>query len=76
LAAARRELFPPLGLDFHDGWPIICDLHGSEALDAALTRTWGSSAVVQSCQIRKKRNVKAHVREKHLQELERRLVQT
>ena len=38
-----------------------------------MTRAWGTNAVIQRCQVHKKRNVKAHVPEKHWPELERRL---
>jgi transposase-like protein len=38
-----------------------------------VTRAWGTNAVIQRCQVHKKRNVKAHVPEKHRPELERRL---
>jgi transposase-like protein len=44
-------------------------------LHAAVTRTWGTNAVIQRCQVHKKRNVKAHVTEKHWPELERRLAE-
>lgn len=48
-------------------------LDGAKALHAAVTRVWGKNAVIQRCQVHKKRNVKAHVPEKHWPELERRL---
>jgi putative transposase len=38
-----------------------------------VTRVWGKNAVIQRCQIHKRRNVKAHVPEEHHAELERRL---
>jgi transposase-like protein len=34
---------------------------------------WGQNAVIQRCQVHKRRNVKAHLPEKHHAELERRL---
>jgi transposase-like protein len=46
---------------------------GAKALHAAVTRVWGEHAVIQRCQIHKRRNIKAHVPEKHHAELERRL---
>ena len=48
-------------------------LDGSKALHAAVTRVWGEKAVIQRCQVHKRRNLKAHVPEKHHAELERRL---
>jgi transposase-like protein len=48
-------------------------LDGAKALHAAVTRVWGKNAVIQRCQVHKKRNVKAHVPEKHWPELQRRL---
>ena len=53
--------------------PTLLVLDGAKALHAAVTRVWGPNAVIQRCQIHKKRNVKAHVPEKHHAELERRL---
>jgi putative transposase len=38
-----------------------------------VTRVWGKKAVIQRCQVHKRRNLKAHVPEKHWAELERRL---
>jgi Transposase, Mutator family len=46
---------------------------GAQALHAAAKRVWGQNGVIQRCQVHKKRNVKAHVPEKHHAELERRL---
>jgi transposase-like protein len=53
--------------------PVVLVLDGAKALHAAAKRVWGQSGVIQRCQVHKKRNVKAHVREKHHAELERRL---
>ena len=53
--------------------PTLLVLDGSKALHAAVTRVWGANAVIQRCQVHKRRNVKAHVPEKHHAELERRL---
>ena len=53
--------------------PTLLVLDGSKALHAAARRVWGHNAVIQRCQIHKKRNVKAHVPEKHLPELDQRL---
>jgi transposase-like protein len=53
--------------------PTLLVLDGSKALYAAVKRVWGKNAVIQRCQVHKKRNIKAHVPEKHWPELERRL---
>ena len=73
-AAVCTELLEDLrerGLDTTQ--PTLLVLDGSKALNAAARRLWGQNAVIQRCQIHKKRNVKAHVPEKHLPELDRRL---
>jgi putative transposase len=59
------------GLD--TGQPPLFVLDGSKALHAAVTRVWGKDSVIQRCQVHKRRNVKAHVPEKHHAELDRRL---
>jgi hypothetical protein len=53
--------------------PALLLLDGAKALHAAAKRVWGQNGVIQRCQVHKKRNVKAHVPEKHHAELERRL---
>ena len=53
--------------------PTLLVLDGSKALHAAVKRVWGKNAVIQRCQVHKKRNLKAHVSEKHWPELARRL---
>jgi transposase-like protein len=53
--------------------PPLLVLDGSKALHAAAKRVWGKNAVIQQCQVYKKRNIKAHVPEKHWPELEKRL---
>ena len=53
--------------------PTLLVLDGAKALHAAAKRVWGKNAVIQRCQVHKKRNIKAHVPEKHWPELERRL---
>jgi putative transposase len=52
---------------------ILFVLDGSKALHAAVKRTWGANAVIQRCQIHKRRNVEGHVPEKYHTELGRRL---
>jgi transposase-like protein len=71
VCAALLEDLVGHGLDA--GRPTLFVLDGSKALNAAVTRTWGTNAVVQRCQVHKKRNVKAHVPGKHCPELDRRL---
>jgi putative transposase len=73
-AAVCTELLEDLrerGLDTTQ--PTLLVLDGSKALHAAARRLWGQNAVIQRCQVHKKRNVKAHVPEKHLPELDQRL---
>jgi transposase-like protein len=53
--------------------PTLLVLDGSKALHAAAKRVWGSNAVIQRCQIHKRRNIKAHLAEKHHAELDRQL---
>jgi transposase-like protein len=53
--------------------PTLFVLDGSKALHAPVTRVWGLSAVIQRCQVHKRRNVKANLPEKHHVELERRI---
>jgi putative transposase len=53
--------------------PTLLVLDGSKALHAAARRIWGQNAVIQRCQVHKKRNVKAHVPEQHWPELDQRL---
>ena len=54
---------------------MLLVLDGAKALHAAAKRVWGQNAVIQRCHVHKKRNVKAHVPEKHHPELERRLLE-
>ena len=73
-AAVCMELLEDLqqrGLD--TAQPTLLVLDGSKALHAAARRLWGQNTVIQRCQVHKKRNVKAHVPEKHLPELDQRL---
>jgi putative transposase len=53
--------------------PTLFVLDGSKALRAAVKDVWDRYAVIQRCQAHKKRNVKAHVPQKHWQELSRQL---
>jgi transposase-like protein len=53
--------------------PTLFVLDGAKALHAAVIRVWGKFAVIQRCQVHKRRNVAAHLPEKHHEELGRRL---
>ncbi|NIP69157.1 MAG: IS256 family transposase, partial [Planctomycetales bacterium] len=53
--------------------PTLFVLDGAKALHAAVKATWGGRAVIQRCQIHKKRNLKAHLAQKHWPELLRQL---
>jgi transposase-like protein len=71
VCAALLEDLVGRGLD--TGRPTLFVLDGAKALHAAVRRVWGKGAVIQRCQVHKRRNVKAHVPEKHHAELDRRL---
>jgi transposase-like protein len=71
VCAALLEDLRERGLD--PGSPTLFVLDGAKALHAAVTQVWGKNAVIQRCQVHKRRNLKAHVPEKHWPELERRL---
>jgi len=53
--------------------PTLFVLDGAKALRSAVQRVWGKFAVVQRCQAHKKRNVEAHLPDKHHDELRRQL---
>jgi len=53
--------------------PTLFVLDGAKALQAAVKSVWGDNAVVQRCQVHKKRNVKEHLAESHWPELSARL---
>ena len=53
--------------------PTLLVLDGSKALHAAVKRVWGPRALIQRCQVHKKRNVREHLPEKHHDELSRQL---
>ena len=57
-----------------DTWqPTLLVLDGAKALHAAVKRVWGHNALIQRCQVHKKRNVREHLPEKHWDELSRQL---
>jgi len=53
--------------------PTLFVLDGAKALRAAVIRVWGKFAVIQRCQVHKRRNVEAHLPDKHHEELRQRL---
>ena len=53
--------------------PTLLVLDGSKALHAAVKRVWGPKALIQRCQVHKKRNVQEHLPKKHWPELSRQL---
>jgi putative transposase len=53
--------------------PTLLVLDGSKALHAAAKRVWGRNALIQRCQVHKKRNVREHLPQKHWDELSRQL---
>lgn len=53
--------------------PTLFILDGSKALRKAVIDVWGRLAVVQRCQLHKKRNIQAHVPERHWDDIRRRL---
>jgi transposase-like protein len=55
--------------------PTLFVLDGAKALQAAVKSVWGDNAVVQRCQVHKKRNVKEHLAESHWPELSARLAE-
>jgi transposase-like protein len=71
VCAALLEDLRERGLD--TGRATLFVLDGAKALHAAVTRVWGQHAVIQRCQVHKKRNLQADVPEKHWPELQRRL---
>jgi transposase-like protein len=53
--------------------PTLFVLDGAKALRVAVKRVWGRWAIVQRCQAHKKRNVQAHLPQKHWAELSRQM---
>lgn len=53
--------------------PTLFVLDGAKALVAAVKGVFGKQALIQRCQVHKRRNVKAHLAASHHGELERRL---
>jgi transposase-like protein len=55
--------------------PMLFVVDGAKALVAGVKRVFGRQAVIQRCQIHKRRNVKAHLHERHHDPLEQRLAE-
>jgi putative transposase len=53
--------------------PMLFVLDGSKALHSAVKKVWGEKALIQRCQIHKRRNVLAHLPGKHHAECVRQL---
>lgn len=53
--------------------PTLFVIDGSKALRKSILDIWGRYAVIQRCQLHKKRNVQAHVPKRHWDEIRRRL---
>jgi putative transposase len=53
--------------------PTLLVLDGAKALHVAAKRVWGRNALIQRCQVHKKRNVREHLPQKHWEELSRQL---
>ena len=71
VCTALLEDLQERGLDTSQ--PTLLVLDGAKALHAAVKRVWGPRALIQRCQVHKKRNVREHVPEKHWDELSRQL---
>src|SRR5215475_6130319 len=71
VCVALMEDLRERGLDTSQ--PTLLVLDGAKALHAAVKRVWGHNAVIQRCQVHKRRNIKAHLAEKHHAELDRQL---
>lgn len=69
VCTALLEELRERGLDTSQ--PILAVIDGSKALAAAVKRVWGEKARIQRCQIHKRRNVEAHLPDKHHDELRR-----
>lgn len=71
VCTALLEDLQQRGLDTSQ--PTLVVLDGAKALHAAVKRVWGQNALIQRCQVHKKRNVREHLPEKHHDELSRQL---
>jgi transposase-like protein len=69
VCTALLEELRERGLDTSQ--PILAVIDGSKALAAAVKRVWGEKARIQRCQIHKRRNIEAHLPDKHHDELRR-----
>ncbi len=69
-----KTLFEDLGERGLDtSTPTLFVIDGGKALRKAITKVWGSKALVQRCRVHKKRNIQAHVPERHWPDVARML---
>ncbi len=73
IVASLLEELVERGLDTSQ--PTLFVLDGAKALVVGVKRVFGQQAVIQRCQIHKRRNVQAHLPERHQAELDRRLAE-
>jgi putative transposase len=73
VVASLLEELIERGLD--TAQPTLFVLDGAKALGAGVKRVFGQTAVVQRCQVHKRRNVLAHLPDRHHEELDRRLAE-
>jgi transposase-like protein len=59
------------GLDTNQPTLLVLDGSKTKTLHADARRVWGDNAMIQRCQVHKRRNIKAHLAEKHRTELDR-----
>jgi transposase-like protein len=71
VCTALLEDLQARGLDTSQ--PTLVVLDGAKALHAAVKRVWGPRALIQRCQVHKRRNVREHLPQKHHDELSRQL---
>lgn len=71
VVAALLEELRERGLD--TSRPTLFVVDGAKALAQGVRRVFGRQAVMQRCQVHKRRNVKAHLARQHHAELDRRL---
>lgn len=55
--------------------PILFVIDGGKALRAAIKRVYGQNAVIQRCQVHKKRNVKAHLSDELWEQVSKRMTE-
>ena len=71
--ASAKELDKLLTRALPSTRPTLCVLDGSKVLASAVKHVFDHNALIQRCQVHKKRNVKAHLPESLHEELDQRL---